>query len=111
VLVSSIRISRYQRMQENVLLRTLGASGNQVLWITALEYFFLGSMAAAAGIIIAIAASWSLAEFSFESPFSPDLMPVLIIYISIAAITVIVGMLNSRGTLNRPPLEILREDV
>ena len=111
VLISSIRISRYQRMQENVLLRTLGASGNQVLWITALEYFFLGSMAAAAGIIIAIAASWSLAAFSFESPFSPDLIPVLLIYISIAAITVIVGMLNSRGTLHRPPLEVLREDV
>ena len=111
VLISSIRISRYQRMQENVLLRTLGASGNQVLWITALEYFFLGSMAAAAGIIIAIAASWSLAAFSFESPFSPDLIPVLLIYISIAAITVIVGMLNSRGTLHRTPLEVLREDV
>ena len=98
-------------MQENVLLRTLGASGKQVLWITALEYFFLGSMSAAAGIIIAIAASWSLARFSFESPFSPEILPLLIIYILIAAITVITGMLNSRGTLNRPPLEVLRDDV
>ena len=111
VLVSSIRISRYQRMQENVLLRTLGASGKQVLWITALEYFFLGSMSAAAGIIIAITASWSLAQFSFESPFSPEILPLLIIYLLIAAITVITGMLNSRGTLNRPPLEVLRDDV
>ena len=111
VLVSSVRISRYQRMQENVLLRTLGASGKQVLWITALEYFFLGSMAAAAGIIIAFAASWSLAHFNFESPLHPEFLPVIIIYLSIAAITVITGMLNSRGTLNRPPLEILREEV
>jgi putative ABC transport system permease protein len=111
VLISSIRISRYQRMQENVLLRTLGASSRQVLWITALEYFFLGSMAAAAGIVIALAASWALARFSFESPFSPQLLPVFIIYVFIAAITMIVGMLNSRNTLNRPPLEILREEV
>jgi putative ABC transport system permease protein len=111
VLISSIRISRYQRMQENVLLRTLGASGRQVLWITALEYFFLGSMAAAAGIVIALAASWALARFSFESPFSPKLMPLLIIYISIATLTIIIGMLNSRGTLNRPPLEVLREEI
>ena len=65
VLISSIRISRYQRMQENVLLRTLGASGKQVLWITALEYFFLGSMAAATGIIIALLVSWALAHFIF----------------------------------------------
>ena len=76
VLIGSVRISRYQRMQENVLLRTLGASGNQILWITALEYFFLGSMAVAAGIIIALVASWSLARFSFESPFSPTLPAV-----------------------------------
>jgi putative ABC transport system permease protein len=98
-------------MQENVLRRTLGASGGQVLWITALEYFFLGSMAAAAGIVIAVVASWALARFSFESPFSPELIPVVGIFIAIAVITVVVGMLNSRGTLNRPPLEVLREEV
>ena len=111
VLIGSVRISRYQRMQENVLLRTLGTSGKQILWITALEYFFLGSMAVAAGIIIALVASWSLARFSFESPFSPTLLPLIVIYITIAIITVVTGMLNSRGTLSRPPLEVLREDV
>jgi putative ABC transport system permease protein len=98
-------------MQENVLLRTLGASGNQVLWITALEYFFLGSMAAAAGIVIALAASWALARFSFESPFSPQLWPVVAIYLFVAGTTIVIGMFNSRNTLRRPPLEILREEV
>ena len=83
----------------------------QVLWITALEYFFLGSMAAAAGIVIAVAASWALARFSFESPFSPQGLPLLAVYFFIVVITVLVGMLNSRGTLNRPPLEVLREEV
>lgn len=111
VLISSVLISRYQRMQENVLLRTLGASGKQILWITALEYFFLGSIAAATGIIIALGSSWALAKYSFESPFSPSLLPVLVIYFSITAITVVIGLLNSRGTLNRPPLEVLRQDL
>lgn len=111
VLISSVLISRYQRMQENVLLRTLGASGKQVLWITALEYFFLGSLASITGIIIAIGSSWALAKFSFETPFSPAFMPVLFIYLVITGITVVIGMLNSRGTLNRPPLEILRQEI
>jgi putative ABC transport system permease protein len=111
VLVCSVLISRYQRMQENVLLRTLGASGKQVLWITALEYFFLGSLAAATGIIIALGASWALARYNFESPFTPQLLPVLVIYVSITFITVVIGLFNSRGTLNRPPLEVLRQDV
>ena len=111
VLISSVLISKYQRMQENVLLRTLGASGKQILWITALEYFFLGSLAAATGIIIALAGSWALAKYSFESPFTPQLWPVLVIYFTIALITVVIGLLNSRGTLNRPPLEILRQEI
>jgi putative ABC transport system permease protein len=111
VLIGSILISRYQRMQENVLLRTLGASGKQVLSITALEYFFLGSLASATGIIIALLASWALARFSFESPFNPQLLPILIIYVAITTITIFIGVLNSRGTLNRPPLEVLRQEV
>jgi putative ABC transport system permease protein len=111
VLITSILISRYQRMQENVLLRTLGASGKQVLWITALEYFFLGSVAALTGIIIAIAGSWALAHFNFESPFTPGLLPVILIYLFIIITTVAIGLLNSRGTLSRPPLEVLRQEV
>ncbi len=41
VLIASVRISKYQRIQESVLLRTMGASMKQILAITAIEYFFL----------------------------------------------------------------------
>lgn len=111
VLISSVLISRYQRMQENVLLRTLGASGKQILSITALEYFFLGSLSSATGLIIALLASWALARYSFESPFNPQVLPIVLIYFSITGLTVLIGLFNSRGTLNRPPLEVLRQDV
>ncbi|MEO6851010.1 MAG: FtsX-like permease family protein, partial [Mucilaginibacter sp.] len=61
VLIASVRISKYQRIQESVLLRTMGASRKQILAITAIEYFFLGTLSAATGILIAIAGSWLLA--------------------------------------------------
>jgi putative ABC transport system permease protein len=111
VLVISVLISKYQRMQENVLLRTLGASGSQVLTITALEYFFLGVMAALAGIILAFGASWALARFNFDTVFNPPLLPVVIIFVFICCVTVVIGVLNSRTILNRPPLEVLRQEV
>ena len=50
VLIASVLISKYQRIQESVLLRTLGASRKQIFYITALEYFFLGALAAATGM-------------------------------------------------------------
>ncbi len=111
VLVISVLISRYQRMQENVLLRTLGASGKQVLTITALEYFFLGTMAAVAGIIVAIGASWALAYYNFETTFTPALTPIMLIFLLICIMTVVIGVLNSRSVLNKPPLEVLRHEV
>ncbi len=111
VLIASVRISKYQRIQESVLLRTMGASRKQILAITALEYFFLGSLAAATGILISLAGSWALAKYTFNAPFSPQLFSVLGIFALISLLTVIIGLLNSRGILNKPPLEVLRRDV
>ena len=108
VLIASVRISKYQRMQESVLLRTLGASRKQIFTITALEYLFLGMLSALTGIVIAAAGSWLLAKFSFEIPFNIDVLPAIVLFVIISALTVIIGLLNSRGVLNRPPLEILR---
>ena len=111
VLISSVLISKYQRMQESVLLRTIGASSVQVFMITALEYFFLGAIAAFTGIMLALIGNWALARFSFEVPFSPDWLTVLGIFFSISLLTTIIGVLNSRSALNRPPLEILRRNA
>ncbi|MBD1391779.1 ABC transporter permease [Mucilaginibacter glaciei] len=110
VLISSVRISKYQRIQESVLLRTLGASRKQIFAITALEYLFLGTLSALTGIIIAIGASWLLAVYRFDMPYHVNLLPVVAIFFAITLLTVIIGLLNSRGILNKPPLEVLRSN-
>ncbi len=111
VLIASVLISKYQRIRESVLLRTMGASRKQILVITALEYFFLGALAAGAGIVLSLIASWGLARFVFETTFSPEFLPVLILFLLITSLTVLIGLFNSRGVLNRPPLEVLRSEV
>ena len=111
VLISSVLISKYQRLQESVLLRTLGASRKQIFAITALEYFFLGALAAVTGILLALAASWALAHYTFDTPFNPQLMPVLILFVLVCMLTIFTGLSNSRGLLNRSPLEVLRQEV
>jgi putative ABC transport system permease protein len=111
VLIASVLISKFQRIQENVLLRTLGASRKQVFAITALEYFTLGMLAAATGIVLAFGGSWALAEYTFETKFTPQLLPVLLVFLAICFLTVAIGLFNSRSALNKPPLEILRQEV
>jgi len=111
VLIASVRISKYQRIQESVLLRTLGASRKQIFAITALEYLFLGALSALTGIVIAVSGTWLLAKFSFEIPFTINLLPAIALFFIILILTVVIGLLNSRGVLNKPPLEILRTNV
>jgi putative ABC transport system permease protein len=111
VLIASVLISKYQRIQESVLLRTLGANRRQIFLITALEYFFLGALAALAGIVLSLAGSWLLARFTFETAFTPQWGNLLLVALAISGLTVLIGLFNSRAVLNRPPLEILREEV
>ena len=83
VLLSSVIISKYQRIKESVLLRTIGASRKQILRINALEYFLLGGLAALTGILLSVAASWALAVFQFKIPYQPNFLPVLVAFVII----------------------------
>ena len=103
MLVGVITNSRYQRIQESVLLKTLGAVKRQVLTIMVMEYFFLGFFAVLTGMILAIASSWALAFFVFNMPYTLPFVPVLTVLVVIVALTVFVGLLCSRGIHNRPP--------
>jgi putative ABC transport system permease protein len=111
VLISSVFLSKYQRIQESILLRTLGASRAQILTITALEYFILGSLASLSGIMLSLLGSWALARFTFEIAFQPNMLPILLIWLIVTGLTMAIGLLNSRPLLSRPPLEVLREEV
>ena len=111
VLIASVLISKYQRMGESVLLRTLGASRKQIYYITVLEYFFLGALAAFTGILLSLASSWALAVYIFKSSFRPQVIPLLFVFTGICMLTVIIGLLNSRDVVTRSPLEVLREEA
>ncbi|MBL7828685.1 MAG: FtsX-like permease family protein [Saprospiraceae bacterium] len=111
VLISSIYQSKYARIRESVLLRTLGASRRQILQINAIEYFLLGALACLAGIGLSVAGAWALAKFSFKIPFEIGWQPLILTFLIITALTVIIGLLNSRDVVRKPPLEVLREEV
>lgn len=110
VLISSVRVSKFQRIRENVLLRTLGASRKQILTITVSEYLFLGILASVTGVLIALIASNLLAVFVFETAFIPSFAVIVLLTLAVSALTILIGMLNSRSVLNSPPLEVLRRD-
>jgi putative ABC transport system permease protein len=111
VLLSSLMLSKYQRIKESVLLRTLGASKRQIIRINLVEYFVLGSLSAFTGIVIAVIASYLIARFQMDLDFTVNWLPVLIMFLAVIGLTISIGLFNSREIVHKPPLEILRKEV
>jgi putative ABC transport system permease protein len=111
VLLSSLMLSKFQRIGESVLLRTIGARKKIILWINVIEYFILGFLASISGVILSMIAAFLIAKYQFQLDFHVNFLPILLIVFFITTITVVIGILNSKEVLNNPPLEVLRKEV
>ncbi|WP_118838320.1 ABC transporter permease [Salinibacter ruber] len=111
VLAGAVVVSRYQRAEESVLLKTLGASRRTVQTIMTVEYLFLGAFAAATGLLLALAGAWGLSYFVFEGPFVVAPLVLLAAFVLAVLVTIAIGLWNSRGLYDRPPLDVLRTET
>lgn len=110
VLLGAVRTSKYQRIRESVLLRTLGAQSRQILKISALEYLYLGVLGSLSGILLSLVGSQLLAWFVFETPFIPSWVPFLVLLPGITILVLVIGLSNSVSVIKSPPLEVLRKE-
>lgn len=111
MLIGSIVLSRFQRMRENVLLRTIGASSIKLWKIIFAEYLFLGALGSLSGLIIAVISTMLLGQYVFEFTFVPDFTLMLIVAVAVTTVTVIIGLLNSRNVVRESPLQVLRNEI
>lgn len=110
VLIGSVRTSKYQRIKESVLLRTLGAKNKQILQIIAFEYMFLGLLGSLVGILLALVGSLCLAFFVFKEPFFPSWIPFVVFLPAITVLVLAIGLSNIQTVLRSSPLEVLRRE-
>ncbi|WP_318543729.1 ABC transporter permease [Marixanthotalea marina] len=110
VLIGAVRTSKYQRIKESVLLRTLGAKSHQILKIIALEYAYLGIIGSLTGILLSLIGSQLLALWIFKTPFTPSVIPFLILFPFITFLVLGIGLSGSRSVIKNSPLEVLRKE-
>lgn len=110
VLAGAVAASRYQRVREGALLRTLGARRPQLVRILLAEYAVLGALAAGAALLLATAAAWALVRFVFDGSFALPVAELAALVAAVVALTVAVGLGGSTEVWRRPPLEVLRAD-
>ncbi|HEY8232218.1 MAG TPA: FtsX-like permease family protein [Vicinamibacteria bacterium] len=110
VLAGAVAASRYQRVREGALLRTLGARRPQLVRILLAEYAVLGALSALAALLLATAAGWALVRFVFDGSFALPGLELLALVASVLLLTVAVGLAGSTEVWRRPPLEVLRAE-
>lgn len=109
VLIGALATSRFQRIREGALLRTMGATRRQILQIVLAEYLSLGVLAALVATLLAVLAAWAVAHFLFDSAYELPVLALLGLAALVVTLTVLVGFANSRDVVRRAPLEVLRE--
>jgi putative ABC transport system permease protein len=108
ILIGALAASRFQRLREAVLLKTMGATGGQVRRIMLTEYVAWGSLAAFVGVLLAGVAGWALVTFLFESTYRVPVLELAGVWILVCALTAAVGFANSGTVLRGTPLAVLR---
>jgi putative ABC transport system permease protein len=109
VLASSVAGTRYRRMQEMVVLKTLGATRARVAGIFSVEFAVLGLLAGGIGVGFAMLLTRVLLpkmEIDFQMPWGAAALTI--------ALTMVVtngaGWLASWRLLGQKPLAVLREE-
>jgi putative ABC transport system permease protein len=109
ILASSIAGTRYRRIREVVVLKTLGATRRRIVTVFSIEFAVLGLVAGVVGVFFAnVIARVLLKRMTVSYHFQWDW--ALIALVGTAALTVATGWMASHRILGRKPLEVLREE-
>ena len=110
ILIGSIAMTKYHRLYEAAILKTLGARKKLIITITLVEYAVLGLLAGLIGSLAAIALTWAISKYALEIPwsFTPSIN-----FAGIGAtllLVTIIGILSSWDVMIKKPLGILRAE-
>ena len=109
ILASSIASTRFRRMREAVVLKTLGATRMHIVRTFSVEFSVLGVMAGAVGVVFANVLTRVLLE-RMKVPFQIEWGATVIALAGTALLATATGWIASYRILGLRPLEVLREE-
>jgi len=109
ILASSIASTRFRRIREVVVLKTLGATRTRIAQVFSVEFAVLGLLAGLVGAVFANLLAKVLLH-KMQVTYHVDWRGTLITVLATAVLATATGWLASFRILGQKPLEVLREE-
>jgi putative ABC transport system permease protein len=109
ILASSIASTRFRRMREAVVLKTLGATRMRIVRTFSVEFSVLGLLAGSVGVVFANVLTQVLLR-KLEVGFHIEWTATLVALVGTAVLATATGWIASYRILGLRPLEVLREE-
>jgi putative ABC transport system permease protein len=109
ILASSVASTRFRRIRETVVLKTLGATRARIIRIFSVEFGVLGLLAGTVGAVFANVLTRILLH-RLEAQWRMEWPATLVALAGTAALAIATGWIASYRILGLRPLEVLREE-
>jgi putative ABC transport system permease protein len=110
ILVGAVSMTKFKRVYETAILKTLGANSRLIMTMLLLEYGVLGAIAGTVGALGAIVLSWAVATYGLEMAWEPTPLITLVGVLVTTALVAVVGVASSLDVLRHRPLATLRSE-
>ncbi|MDA1185008.1 MAG: FtsX-like permease family protein [Acidobacteria bacterium] len=110
ILVGAVSMTKFRRVYEAAILKTLGASSRLIATMLVLEYGVLGAIAGTVGALGAIVLSWAVANFALDLAWQATPGVTVVGIVATAVLVAVIGVLASLDVLRHRPLAALRAE-
>jgi len=110
ILIGAVAMTKFQRVYEAAVFKTLGANTRTIARMLLFEYGVLGSLAGLIGSLGAIVLTWGVSRYALEIPWrvfaGEHIAGVLLTSVLVA----VIGVVSSLDVLKNKPLATLRAE-
>ena len=109
ILSGAIASTKFRRLKESAILKTLGAKRSVVASILGYEYAMLGVIAATIGVLLSAGLSWAVMEYIVKSDWHLRVVPLGWALVTAVLLTTVTGIVSSLDVLRNKPVHTLRK--
>jgi putative ABC transport system permease protein len=103
-------MTKFRRIHEAAVLKTLGASSRLVGSMLLIEYGVLGLLAGLVGALAGAALGWGLSRWVIHVPWHAPVADSVAGNVATTVLVGVVGLVSSLDVLRRKPLSTLRAE-